>query len=116
MSTIVSELSTLPPVECAPWCEDGDGHPNAWHPADQWCGSPEVIVGLTRHALVDWSDDSKRLDVARAYLVRERFAAVTHLNLTHGDDSGMELTLEEAETFARGLLRLVETAREGGSV
>ncbi len=38
----------LPLVDCAPWCRIGDGHPNEWHPDDQWCGSEGERVKLSR--------------------------------------------------------------------
>ena len=28
---------TLPPVTCAPWCQQGDGHPDEFHVEDQTC-------------------------------------------------------------------------------
>lgn len=30
----------LPAVECKPWCEDGDGHPDCYGASDQACWSP----------------------------------------------------------------------------
>ncbi|MDT5291735.1 MAG: hypothetical protein QOF88_6624, partial [Mycobacterium sp.] len=28
---------SVPPIVCAPWCDDGDGHPNEWCAEDQTC-------------------------------------------------------------------------------
>ena len=40
-------LRFVPPVECAPWCEDGDGHPDEHHREDQKCWSPSEYIKLT---------------------------------------------------------------------
>lgn len=46
----------LPPVECAPWCEKGDGHPNCFHESDQACWSPDEYVGLSLEPVIEEGD------------------------------------------------------------
>jgi hypothetical protein len=41
-------LHKLPLVTCAPWCEDGDGHPREDYIENQDCMSRELVVPLTR--------------------------------------------------------------------
>lgn len=40
---------TIPPVTCASWCGDGDGHPHATYSADQWCMSEPREQRLALH-------------------------------------------------------------------
>lgn len=37
--TNTQSRTTLPPVQCTPWCERGNGHPDETHRADQVCMS-----------------------------------------------------------------------------
>lgn len=37
----------LPPVECAPWCDTGDGHPDCFGKSDQACWAESEYVGLS---------------------------------------------------------------------
>ncbi len=41
-----TEISFVPPVECAPWCSHNDGHPADMSAIDQVCYSPSVDVGV----------------------------------------------------------------------
>lgn len=36
-----------PPVECAPWCENGDGHPTTFTRDDQKCWSRSQYIKLS---------------------------------------------------------------------
>ena len=83
MSTIVAPQSTLPPVDCAPWCQDGDGHTDEHFPDDQYCSSETVRVPLTRHKMLDVGDGSWQLDEMRAWILRERFEANASIQLIH---------------------------------
>ena len=38
----------LPPIDCAPWCEDGNGHTDAEHPDDQSCVAGYVEFPFAR--------------------------------------------------------------------
>ena len=48
-----TEIRTLPPVDCAPWCVDHDGHPGATHQVDQWCGSDGQTVNVNYYPAVE---------------------------------------------------------------
>jgi hypothetical protein len=107
----------LPPVKCASWCTDGDGHVNERHAHDQVCYSEQVEVPLLREPLVEMVtvDGDRRwvLDDARATLIRERFEGEPHVDLKRGEcGPGMSLTLDECETFGNALLALVSAARQ----
>ena len=54
------EAARLSPVARTSWCQDGTGHPEAWHPLDQYCISEEVRVPLLRHNLIDSHDGLQR--------------------------------------------------------
>lgn len=43
-----TERPKLPPIVCAPWCEDGDGHAREFMREDQTCWGPESYVDLSR--------------------------------------------------------------------
>ena len=103
----------LPPVDCAPWCEDGDGHTDrVLHPRDQYCASVDYSVPMTREPLVEGTEEGTReLDTLRAYLIRERFEAEAHIELGRGDMAGVELTPAEALELARVLTLLAGAAR-----
>lgn len=117
MSYIISEetgttaADTLPRVECAPWCEDGDGHPAARHPEDQYCTTAAVRVGLSRYPLVRLVGEGWARDDLRVYLMRERFAAEAHVSIARGELAAADLSLEEAEQTAHALLEVVRQAR-----
>jgi hypothetical protein len=101
---------SLPPVQCAPWCEDGDGHTNARHVDDQWCSSTENRVSLTRTPMVLLCDDSWRLDYVTTYLVRDAYEVGARINLSRGEDAGVYLTPDEARELGETLIRLAEQA------
>jgi hypothetical protein len=107
VSTIVSETrATLPPIQCTPWCEQGDGHPNEVHPLEQYCASETVHVRLTRENPIEG-----HLDDVSAYLVHDRFEAEPHVTVGHNDQHVAAMTLDEAEEYFRKGLLLVSAAR-----
>lgn len=88
----------LPPVQCAPWCWRGDGHPNEFAVEDQGCLSdgPAVDTG--------WAE-------LGAYANHRRPAGtdwVTVFVERTGDDRGLsgasDLTAAQAREFAAQLL------------
>jgi len=105
--TISSTTSrTLPAVECAPWCSSGDGHPDEWHPRDQACLSDKPTVQLALMPLLEGGPDDMG-----AYLLRERAAGSTTVELTHNDLPVASLTLDEAAAYAQAIVQLVQAAR-----
>lgn len=53
-TTARPDTRTLPPVECAPWCEDGSGHTDAGASGDQYCRLTGEDVELSREQYVEW--------------------------------------------------------------
>ena len=39
--------ASTPPIDCAAWCADGQGHSDA-HPEDQYCSAAYMEIELTR--------------------------------------------------------------------
>jgi hypothetical protein len=42
--TTTPQPTDLTPVQCEPWCTDGDGHPNTLGRRDQTCCGPEHYI------------------------------------------------------------------------
>lgn len=103
----------LPPVECAPWCVDGDGHADAGHTDDQWCTSISFPVDLTLEGSALWSDGTTRPRQATVYANRDAGepAMVTWVNQ---DDRGTQMTAQEAREAARTLLHAAWLVEQAG--
>jgi hypothetical protein len=59
-----TKARAIPRIQCAPWCTDGDGHPNEIFRQDQRCYSPMVYVDsslmdgqISAHARRDIDND-----------------------------------------------------------
>ena len=101
----------LPTVQCAPWCEDGDGHPDEYHREDQKCWSPSEYLTLTA------DNSATDFDPQIGVMARRHpdEPARVHLHLYDIEipgslpspwnqlDRGLDLTADEAERLA-GLL------------
>jgi hypothetical protein len=61
---------TLPAVECTSWCQDGDGHTDAYCLQDQVCCGARYSVKLTREALIEDADHGWQLDSLDLYLAK----------------------------------------------
>ena len=105
-------LQYLAPVECHPWCDQGDGHPEQCFTSDQACWSPSDYVDLSlepvhveRHA-----EFPQQIGVMARCLPDEPGHVYVHLwdIELHGSvpspykflDHGLSLTVEEAERLA----------------
>ena len=44
MTTDYTARPSIPPIVCAPWCEDGDGHPHERSEGDQVCWGDSSYV------------------------------------------------------------------------
>jgi hypothetical protein len=106
VTTTISE--TLPAVECTPWCEDGTGHTDAWHPDDQWCYGPSRTVTLSRMPLQTF-EEHKWLDNIRVYLARERDGR-PYLHLGRDDLAGVKMDLNEVRELRDTLTDILRTA------
>jgi hypothetical protein len=111
MTATITE--TLPAVECAPWCEDGTGHTDAWHPDDQWCHGPLHIVKMTRMPLEHYTDRDGNtehwLDDVRVTLQKEREGR-PYVYLNRGENVGVSLTLTETRELRDHLTALLTDA------
>ena len=109
-STIPTDLTTLPLVDCAPWCHDGNGHTREIHPDDQYCMSAGATVHLTRERLLvmDENPVAHGLDFLRVYLTREHDARSPLVKMSHHDDPSVSLTLGEAEELGRALIEAAQ--------
>jgi hypothetical protein len=111
MTATITE--TLPAVECTPWCEDGAGHSDAWHPGDQWCRGPLYVVKMTRMPLEHYTHRDGTLehwlDDVRVSLQKER-KGQPYVSLNRGENGGVALTLTEARELRDHLTALLTDA------
>jgi hypothetical protein len=112
-------------IECAPWCEDGDGHPKEFLRADQNCWGTQykVILGLEHGApalpIQVISSDAPGLSV---YAYRE-WNGLPHVRLNvlreHEEehlsvDVDLNLTADEALQLAEHLVATAELVEDRG--
>ena len=106
-------VTGLPLVTCTSWCDQQDGHPDAGHVDDQWCGSAELRVDLTREPLVIGPDDGpneyRTREYMGAYLQRSPLEVEATINLSKGEVRGVTLTLGEARRLGEALIELSAT-------
>jgi hypothetical protein len=98
---------TLPPVYCAPWCVDHDGHPGATHQVDQWCGSEGQTVNVNYYPAVEQQDGSYTLERVTVFGMR-RPSMQAWLQVTLGDIDLVQLAPDEARELAQALLVVAE--------
>jgi hypothetical protein len=100
----------LPPIECAPWCEDGTGHTNRDHPDDQYCSAGYQVMELTREVPEQITPGGafyrRELSVQ---LYRDPFS-VPYVSSWLAGAGGMKLTLAEARQYATQILHLADMA------
>lgn len=116
-------LQLLPLVECQPWCEDGNGHPDYFHKRDQACWSPSEYIGMQLEDPI--VDDSGRSPQRIGVMARQRPDEVGHVHV-HLDgiklsgpipwpynilDHGLDLTPDEALHLARLLIAAAKSVR-----
>jgi len=100
-----------PPVNCAPGCEDGDGHTSGVHMRDdQYCHSDVADVPLTLEDMVKWDDEGSLwvLKVVRVYAVRDWNERNGRIHLGLGEDSGFYMTAAEARALGEVLIQYAE--------
>lgn len=102
---------TLPAVECAPWCQDGDGHTDALFVGDQFCMSETQRLELRAEQLQGFGQDEYGRSVLDVALSRKAYSTRTLVDLVHSDRHQISLTIDEAEALAAELDRLVKAAR-----
>ncbi len=113
-------VTLLAPL-CPAWCACPEDHPGQHLDGDRIHLSATAEVDLPREpAVLDMPDcggltEHPRLRRAGVTLRQHYAAPAPHLVVDHGETAleTFELTLDEAEQFARGLLELVRAARVG---
>lgn len=118
MSTTDGRSRFVPAIECAPWCEYGDGHPDSFCREDQTCFSPASYVDLTLQPVTldaggVWPE---RLGVMAR---RDHASTVVYLHMqdlrVFSDDRlldhSVNLTPEEAERLAASLIATARLVR-----
>jgi hypothetical protein len=93
----MTTTSTLPAVQCTPWCQDRNGHIDAWHPDGQWCSSENLRVSLNGG------------DVLDTYLAKDP-GAEPYLGLSHNERTAIKLTVTQARELRDALSELLATA------
>ena len=106
---------TSAPVECTPWCTDGDGHADAETPDEQFCRSAAHTVELAQA-----SDGAGWRNRVHVHLYRDAMgvdnAGGTVLDpprievLGGGVEDPMSLSTREARELGELLLRLAAAA------
>ena len=111
MNQTQTRRQTLPAVECAPWCRDGSGHTAALDPHDQACIGDEHSVELTTEPRVRLAGASTQLETLEVYLLRERDARSSTIEVSKGDVPIASLRLDEALELGRILTGMALAAR-----
>ena len=110
MST-TTEPTTLPPITCQSWCEDGDGHPHEVFRMDQWCRSEEAATLLVRD--YRHRDGTIEVDTVAVSTVlfpgRTAEVAIRH---TAPDDEAF-MSPAEARAIAAALIAAADVAEVG---
>jgi len=106
--TATTERATLPPVECFPWCQYGDGHGRDFLPEDQTCFTAETrIPGALLVHDPGCEDEEEYVSVhAQAWA---NGALPTMIHIGQSENYGLAVTLDEAAQVARAILRTIAT-------
>ena len=122
MSATTVQREHMPPVVCAPWCSDGDGHPEQLGRGDQLCHTRELLVEpLVREfrfgpAEIAWLDLPARYRAPDGYGVyaRREPGRLDEVCLRHiGPDTETFLTPNEARLVAAALIAAADTLEAG---
>jgi len=111
MTTTAEPRTTLPAVECAPWCDEGDGHTDERFVSDQTCSNKTQRLELTSEPLLMWEGKVECRAFLHFGLHRDAYSTRTIVDLIHNEEHDIHLTLDEAESLGRDLLELVRQAR-----
>lgn len=113
MTAATVQREHMPPVVCAPWCSDGDGHPEEFGRCDQLCRTRELLVEpLVREFRFSLAEIA-RLDLPAGYRVpdgygvsaRRKPGRLDEVCLRHvGPDTETFLTPAEARQVAAALI------------
>lgn len=115
----------IPPITCAPWCKDNDGHPSAVSRGDQNCWGPDHPVHLSIeevHAtgVGNPGDEDFRWEIDTPHLTPCAYRGFNQHPLVYlhiwmpnyhrdGLDTSVHLTADEARQLAATLITVAET-------
>ncbi|MDG4667985.1 hypothetical protein [Mycobacterium sp. 236(2023)] len=112
-----------PVVECQPWCDTGDGHPDYYARRDQACWSPCEYLGMSLEERIEENDEQhmQRIGVHARQRPDEAGHVVVHLDgiklsgpipQPYNDlDHSLELTPDEALRLATMLVAATKLMR-----
>jgi len=100
---------TSPAVDCAHWCNAGDGHADTHD--GQLCASESQTVLLSRYPLLGVDKEPRVRDHLIGTIHLEAGASSPHVVVSHNATMMIDLSLEDAARFAVALLTLAEKAR-----
>jgi hypothetical protein len=102
-----TERNYLPSVACTPWCEYGDGHPDAVFASDQTCYSERHMTPAVMHG----SAGELNVMAHRRMLGADSDVA---LNIDIGDfDLDVYISVAQARLLIESLTAVVATVDEG---
>jgi hypothetical protein len=104
----LSSTASSSPVQCQPWCQEGDGHPDEGTPEDQWCFGVEHRVHLSTEPTVLMADASMQEQYLCTYLLRHADDTAPRVFIGFEQECGRSATLDEARRFALAVLARVD--------
>jgi hypothetical protein len=108
MSTDTFPVRGLEPINCEPWCEARDGHPDQRLPEDQCCVGPEHRVPLLHEPTEPFGEASTEQQYLNAYLMRPAGDPAARVFIGYNEAPGRPATSDEARRFALQILALVD--------
>lgn len=114
----------MPPVQCTPWCDEGDGHPECGGVEDQNCWSTTKYVDFSLEPVL--VEGENRFPHQIGVMARRRADGRRHVYLHLNNiknplsdtpfpyeylDQSLTLTPAEADELARALIVYAELAR-----
>jgi hypothetical protein len=111
----LTTFSKCSPVACKPWCLEGDGHPNDWYRTDQGCRSEIHEATLAAWDKVEVSERGEpmpsKLGVMLVADTDDPMHVEVVLDRVAGHCAGLNMTGQEAEDLAIGLLPLAAQSK-----
>jgi hypothetical protein len=108
MSTYTFPVRGLEPINCEPWCEASDGHPDQRLPEDQCCVGPEHRVALLQEPTEHFGEASTEQQYLNTYLMRPAGDPAARVFIGYNEAPGRPATSDEARRFALQILALVD--------
>jgi hypothetical protein len=111
MTTDYTARPSIPPIVCAPWCEDGDGHPHERSEGDQVCWGDSSYV-YPRHepaSIEPYGAWLTRVGVMGRRGFDEEPLVYLHVERFHPfHDISVQLTADEVRQLAAHLIEVAD--------